>query len=207
MGQNMTFFSTAGTILSLAAALFTAPIQAARAQPAATDPFVEAMKQLWETQCFPEGCLLFHDIRIGDPDHPGDPDNPEFIQMTLAIERPSRAIKYISFQFPSQIDQKAGVTFLTYKGHLAGDNEKLHAGHIAFPRCSNENCRAQFDRGEALQMGSDERFDLLADLRMGGYIFFAFRRGDGEVHRALSLLTVFPQIYAELISDMESGKR
>ena len=57
----------------------------------------------WDVNCQPKGCLMFLDIAHGDP------SNPSYLTITVAIKKINKSVAFISFKVPDSADRNMGL--------------------------------------------------------------------------------------------------
>lgn len=186
--------------------------------PSEIDDLAEALEGKWDIQCMPEGCLMFKDVLRGDPDHPSDPANPEYITIAFAIERNTRQPKFFAFHVPPNADPSQGV-FITF-GRTVVDTTRAGcsptaakqlprcfrtqlnprgATRLPFARCSKESCVARVPGGRVEKGPGRQQMDLLENFLSQSLVLFLYVR-DGEPFRAMESLSPFQKAYKQLMA-------
>ena len=167
------------------------------------DDSIEALAGKWDIQCSERGCLMFTDVLVGDPDHPADLKNPEYITIAVAMDRTTRKPAYFAFHVPSNADRTQGVmiTFsnalpdgVTWKMELDSEG----ASRLPFESCEQDSCVARVKNGIAADGKDSHKTDLLDKFLNSNHILFLYTR-DGQPYRTIKPLFPFQAAFKQLL--------
>ncbi len=175
------------------------PQQNENANP--TDP-IEALAGKWDFKCGDKGCMMFTDVLIGDPDHPADPNHPEYITIGVAINRSTRKPDFFSFDVPPDADRNQGIIIAFAKTVKDGKGWKLvkdkdSMSQLDFNSCDEESCVARV-HPEILSSDGRSNLDLLDEFLHSSQIWILFTR-KGAPYRTMKALFPFQRDYQHLM--------
>jgi invasion protein IalB len=192
-------YAAAQASASAAAAPSAAQAQAEAAPQG--DP-IEALAGKWDFKCGDKGCVMFTDILIGDPDHPSDPNHPEYIKVGVAINRSDRKPNFFSFEVPADADRKQGVIIAFLNTAKDGKGWKMvedkdSMSQLDFNSCDEESCVARV-HPEILSSDGSPELDLLDKFLHSSQIWFLFTK-NGVPYRTMKALFPFQRDYRHLM--------
>jgi hypothetical protein len=158
----------------------------------------------WDNDCSEKGCLMFHDVLVGDPDHPADPKNPEHITIAVAIDRASSKPANFDFLLPANADKDQGVIVTFAKTIKDGANWKIQLDkdllfHLAFAECAPEGCITHISNGVVQDQKTGTELNLIDKFQDSDFILFLYTRA-GQPYRAMGTLLSFKPTYQELLA-------
>jgi hypothetical protein len=166
---------------------------------------IENLVGKWEIDCAPIGCMMTQKMRLGDPDHPFDPQRPEYIIAKVAIARETKMPDYISFQIPADSDSSGGLVGsflkLTDSQGKQIDDPRPHST-FSLPvigPMDDGSLRAVALKG--LGESSDANVDLIKEFQQNDLLALTFRR-NGELYQTLQALYPFKRDYAVVLSEL-----
>jgi len=165
------------------------------------DP-IEALVGKWDVQCSRQGCSMFKDVLVGDPDHPADLQHPLYITITVAVDRATQKPSSFAFNVPRNRDSNPGLSIAFAKTLPDGDTwtVEVQPGIIRLPfgSCSDDFCIARVKDGIVTENSSAGRMDLLGKFQSSDHVLFLFMRG-GEPRRTIEPLFPFKKAYKQLL--------
>ena len=215
----MTRFTFKATLLALAGTTLVASFHCVAAQsPVSANPaeaaspsqaekvpqgdLIEALAGSWDIRCSGKGCMMFTDVLIGDPDHPADPKNPEYITIAVAMNRSDRKPAYFAFYVPADADRAQGliITFAKTTGdgnHWESTVDKNAISQLDFNSCDQESCVARV-HPEILSSDGRPGMNLLEEFLNDNHIMFLYTK-HGEPYRIIKALFPFQRAYKQLM--------
>jgi len=153
----------------------------------------------WDTKCTEKGCLMFTDVLRGDPQHPANPQHPEYLTIAVGVDRATKRPSYFGFYVPPTADPKQGLS-IKFPRVLAGaegqEADKDLPLHLEFESCDHESCMATVSGGtpEDDKLVNDlfYRFSTRADVL---FLYVA----NGETLRTTKALSRFQRDYKQLV--------
>jgi len=183
------------------------PLSYAQSQAPKEDP-IEALAGKWDVHCTEKGCMMFTDVLIGDPDHPADPKNPQYITIAVAINRSDRKPAFIAFDLPTTADHAQGV-FIAFAKTLPDGKrwkmelDKTGSSHLSIDSCNDDYCRAVAVHGIVEATKDTPAVDLLQKFLDSSQILFLYTK-NGVPYRTMKALFPFQRAYKQLLaSDMQ----
>ena len=169
----------------------------------AKDDSIKALAGKWDIQCSERGCLMFTDVLVGDPDHPADFKNPEYITIAAAIDRTTRKPAYIAFHVPSNADRTQGVMITFSKTLPDGVKWKMEldtegASRLPFESCDQDSCVARVRNGIITDGKDSHKTDLLDKFLNSNHILFLYMH-DGQPYRTIKPLFPFQAAFKQLL--------
>jgi hypothetical protein len=139
---------------------------------------------------------------IGDPDHPTNPNHPEYITIAVAINRSDRKPAYFAFYVPADADRSQGVIIMFAKTVKDGKSWKSvpdndSKSQLDFNSCDEESCVARV-HPQILDAAGHPGMDLLDKFLNMNHIYFIYTK-KGKPYRALAALFPFQRDYQHLM--------
>lgn len=169
---------------------------------AAPDPSHDALAQLWtwDVECQEKGCLMFLDIAHGEG------AEPEFLTITVAVNRKSKDVAFISFIVPNGADLDKGLAIGFTNSNQRADGQwdmQLAEGStrvLKFEGCREDFCTARAVGGIVPATVDAAASDLLAAFLNNRNVLFFYWVG-GERRKAAATLANFHSQYATVLQE------
>lgn len=166
-----------------------------------TPPKADASVESWDVECrTPKGCLMFLDIGHGNP------SQPDFLTITLAINKEKKDIAFISFIVPDKADKAKGLVigFANSEKNKKGDwTMKIVEGAtrvLQFEGCKEDYCTARVVRGVVPAAAEGHALKLLDHFLKHRMVLF-FYWVNGERVRAATTLSGFQVQYSKVLQE------
>ncbi|HEY1803807.1 MAG TPA: hypothetical protein VGG45_04955 [Terracidiphilus sp.] len=163
---------------------------------------IEALAGTWDVRCSDKGCIMSTDVLIGDPDHPSDPKHPEYITVSVAINRSDRKPAFFAFDLPANADREQGVLIRFTTTVKDGDSwktvpDKGGFSQLDFNSCDENSCVARV-HSQILNSDGSPGIDLLDKFQHSSHIYFIYTK-KRKPYRALQALFPFQRAYQHLM--------